>query len=351
MTEKQASDLTESLKRFNLMSIPVVDADDRIVSGHQRMKIMVMLGRGGETIDVRVPNRKLTEEEYTEANLRENKNVGEWDEDLLTGIDTEVLLDIGFDEKELKKLLDLSGPIELEQPGEDSVQAIPAEPKTKFGDLILLGDHRLVCGDSLEEGTIRKLIGSQKVELALTDPPYNVGFEYNTYKDDLSPEEYFSFCKRFKELLTAISNQVFITIGNSNVPMWCKIDDDVRFGYWLKKNTRNNGYISYFSVIEPFVFFGTLKMKRDNDLFEHLIGNDEIAHTCPKPVQLFEDIIGSYTNRGDHVLDIFGGSGTTLIACEKVGRKCLMSELDPGYCDAIVARWEELTCKKALYAR
>ena len=102
MTEKQKNDLEESLKRFNLISIPVINTDNTIISGHQRMKILQLLGRGKEEIDVRVPNRKLTKDEFREANLRENKNLGGWDWDILANFDEELLLDVGFTEEELE---------------------------------------------------------------------------------------------------------------------------------------------------------------------------------------------------------------------------------------------------------
>ena len=102
MTEKQKNDLEESLKRFNLMSIPVINTDNTIISGHQRMKILQLVGRGKEEIDVRVPNRKLTKDEFKEANLRENKNLGGWDWDILANFDEELLLDVGFTEEELE---------------------------------------------------------------------------------------------------------------------------------------------------------------------------------------------------------------------------------------------------------
>jgi len=102
MSEKQKNDLEESLKRFNLMSIPVINSDNTIISGHQRMKILQLVGRGKEEIDVRVPNRKLTKDEFREANLRENKNLGGWDWDMLANFDEELLLDVGFNEEELE---------------------------------------------------------------------------------------------------------------------------------------------------------------------------------------------------------------------------------------------------------
>jgi len=112
MTKKQAEDLKKSLSKFNLMSIPVVDLDGRIVSGHQRVNILKLLGRGSETIDIRVPNRKLSETEYREANLRENKNIGVWDEDLLAAVDEELMREVGFNGLEINNIFGLAPPPE-----------------------------------------------------------------------------------------------------------------------------------------------------------------------------------------------------------------------------------------------
>ncbi len=122
MTDKQASDLRTSLERLNLMSIPVVDLDNTIISGHQRMKIMQLLGRGEEIIDVRVPNRKLTDDEFKEANIRENKNLGEWNFDLLAeNFEPCELEIIGFSDEELKDIFQLEMPPLEEDPKEKEV--------------------------------------------------------------------------------------------------------------------------------------------------------------------------------------------------------------------------------------
>jgi ParB-like chromosome segregation protein Spo0J len=107
MTEKQAKDLEISLKRFNLVEIPAVDRDGTIIAGHQRVNILTALGRGDEEIEVRIPNRKLTHKEFEEYNLRSNKNLGEWNWDMLAGIDLNALLDAGFTSEELNKHMEL----------------------------------------------------------------------------------------------------------------------------------------------------------------------------------------------------------------------------------------------------
>lgn len=116
LTKKQEEDLKRSICKFNLMSIPVVDFDGRIVSGHQRVHILRLLGRGDEIIDVRFPNRRLSEAEYQEASLRENQNHGEWDDVLLAAIDEDVLSDVGFDEADLARIFGLDRVVELGDP-------------------------------------------------------------------------------------------------------------------------------------------------------------------------------------------------------------------------------------------
>lgn len=110
LTEKQAKDLTKSIEKFDLVEIPAVDADGTVIAGHQRLAILQKMGRGSEEIDVRVPNRKLTEAEQREYNLRSNRNTGEWDWDKLAEFDKELLLDVGFDEMELNKIFQFFEP-------------------------------------------------------------------------------------------------------------------------------------------------------------------------------------------------------------------------------------------------
>ena len=174
MTKKQAADLKMSLSRLNLMSIPIVDLDDRIVSGHMRCRTLAALGRGNEEIDVRVPNRKLTDDEFAEANLRENKNLGEWDEGLLATFDDSMLKEIGFDDADLDSIFGLNrgGTEGLTDP--DEVPEAPEDPVTRPGDLIVLGNHRLLCGDSTRAEDVDLLMAGENAKVVIADPPYGM---------------------------------------------------------------------------------------------------------------------------------------------------------------------------------
>ena len=143
MTEKQAEDLKQSLKKFNLVDIPAINLDNRIISGHQRITILKNEGREKEEIDVRVPNRKLTEAEHREYLLRANRNLGEWNYDLLANFDENLLKDIGWESEELDRVFNLEASEDDFDAGAEYEKI--KEPKVKLGDLYQLGNHRLLC--------------------------------------------------------------------------------------------------------------------------------------------------------------------------------------------------------------
>jgi len=176
MTQKQKEDLEESLKRFNLMSIPVVNTDNIIVSGHQRLKILQLLDRGDETIDVRVPNRELTPEELREANLRENKNLGSWDYDMLANFDENLLMEVGFDREELDDIfgLDINEDFDVDKELEKLLKG--GTKRVSDGDLWQLGEHKLVIGDCTDRDNWNRLFGEEKFDYLFTDPPYKLAY-------------------------------------------------------------------------------------------------------------------------------------------------------------------------------
>ena len=155
LTKKQAIDLEKSLKKFNLVDIPAINTDLRIISGHQRITILKTLGRGEEKIDVRVPNRKLTEEEHREYMLRANKNQGEWDIDLLANIDEGLLKEVGWESEELDKIFQL----DMDDEKADKVPEV-RETDIKLGDMFKLGNHRLLAGDATKKEDVDKLISA-----------------------------------------------------------------------------------------------------------------------------------------------------------------------------------------------
>ena len=385
MTEKQQADLKKSLEKFNLVEIPAIDMDNKICAGHQRLKIMKLLGRGQEEIDVRVPNRKLTDAEFKEYNLRSNKNVGGWDDELLVNFDEAELLRVGFESEDLDKIF-------REETVEDKFDVDKeyeriGKPKTKVGDLYSLGDHRLLCGDATKKDNFKELMNGKLAKLCFTSPPYNMASGmYERYKDNLKSEEYIEFnltvIKNIQEFLKGF---VFWNISYNKNTRWefieiiYRIIKETKLKFlelivWDKGHalpiTSKEGLTRRYEDI--FLIGDEESISSDLDLY--FCGrNDNRAYFNKKnqkgitnywrigtnktqvasnlacfPVELPRKGIELMSDRNDIVIDPFGGSGTTLIACEQLNRKCFMIELDPKYCDIIINRWERLSGGKAI---
>lgn len=378
MTDKQAADLRMSLERLNLMSIPVIDMDNVIISGHQRMKIMQMLGRGDEIINVRIPNRKLTDDELKEANLRENKNLGEWDFDLLANFDPDVLLDVGWTDEELKDIFQIgnvSGSQGNTDP--DAVPDPPAEPKAKYGDIYQLGRHRLMCGDSTKREDVEMLMDGEKADMVFTDPPYGVSYtdknsflnsidkgNYNQREiinDHQSEKNIQALWKSVFEIIRdnlAEINSYYITGPQSQgMMLMMMMMQEAGLSYrhviiWVKNN-HVLGRCDYYYKHEP-IFFGWTTKHKFYGKGEFHTSVWEVAkpfkndlHPTMKPIALMENALLNSSEVGQICYDPFGGSGSTLIACEKTGRRCRMMEIDPVYIDVIIARWEDFIGQKA----
>ena len=373
MTEEQATQLKKSLEKFNLAEIPAINTDNKIIAGHQRIKILQMLGKGNEKIDVRIPNRKLTDEEFREYNLRSNKNTGSWDWDMMANFDEELLLEAGFEDNEIDKMFDLKKDEDIEE--EDAPIEEENLIKVKKGDIYQLGKHKIMCADCTDNKNVRKLIGNEIVDLCLTDPPYNLGYEYNTYKDNKTPEEYKKWCVLWFENIKKISEQILITPGLQNLFMWLGIEKPKWILCWLKRNAQSgctlrglnrHEPIILYGKYEPILFWGYVKKIIPEDFYDIEIdkkedvydiktayiedANDGIRelHSCPKPIRLFARIIKDFTSSGHVILDVFLGSGTSLIASERMHRKCYGMDIDPRYISISIKRWENYTGKKAV---
>jgi len=381
MTEKQNEDLKKSLEKFNLVEIPAVDTDNIIVAGHQRLRIMQLLGRGKEIIDVRIPNRKLTDKEFREYNIRSNKNLGEWDYDLLANFDEDMLLDAGFDSEDLDRMFNLDPPEDI-----DEVPEVPKKATSKLGELYQLGNHRLMCGDATNKKDIGLLMNNETAKLCFTSPPYNMaGGMYENYEDNLKSEEYIKFnltvVENIKEFLRGF---IFWNISYNKNARW----EFIEIIYKIIKETG----LKFLELIVwdkghamPIVSREGLTRRYEDillagneesvskDLELYFLGRNDkrayfnkktqkgitnywrigtnktqlINHSACFPVALPKMGIEMMTNRGEIVLDPFGGSGSTLIACEQLNRKCYMMELDPKYIDVIIERWEKFTGRQA----
>jgi len=223
------------------------------------------------------------------------------------------------------------------------------EPKAKLGEIYKLGNHRLMCGDSTDIATVEKLMNGEKADLGFCDPPYNLGFEYNEYDDNKSDDEYKNFSHKWFENLVKFSERQAVTLGTKNIPIMSNLGAVSGVACWVKKNWITSCHIAKLQQWEPIFFYDDYtKFKRTSDLFEiNRVVQKDVGdnHSCPKQIELIVDIFKHYSKYS--VIDLFAGSGTTMIACEKLGLKSYGIELDPHYIDVIIARWEKFTGQKA----
>ncbi len=388
MSEDQVKQLTTSLEKFGLVEIPAVDTDNVIIAGHQRMRVMSILGRGQEEIDVRVPNRKLTDQEYKEYNVRSNKNTGSWDDELLAALfDEQELRDIGFTDLELG----LMSFDEYEEEDEDVVPELPEEPKSKTGDLYELGGHRVLCGDSTKKEDVEKLMNGIQADLIFTDPPYNINYSgkgKNTQEgimnDNMGSEEFDTFLDETFKRYSEISKQEAAWYVFHSPKTQDQFKNAINKTGWKVKNqliwnkpNAGMGMNEYRQKHEPFFYCGTDRVNFYGDRTGTTIWDlhkdiedlmkwakrvqeadkagkttiwtmkrepvGDYVHPTQKPVELIEKAITNSSKNGQLVVDLFLGSGATLIAAGKKGRVCYGIELDPKFCDVIVERYRTFT--------
>lgn len=364
MSPEQAQHLLDSLEKFNLVEIPAINLNNKILAGHMRVAALKSLGRGKETIDVRIPNRRLTEEEEKEYLLRSNKNRGDWDQTLLQKFNEELLIDVGFGPNEIDEIL--PGPINLVDA--DEVPELPKKPISKTGDIYQLGKHRVMCGNSTNTWDIHRLMKGKKADIVFTDPPYgisivkqkgNVGVSgklgfvgatgvakarmYKKIEGDDKPFDPSFILNMAKIIILFGANHYSDKLPcNSHWLVWDKKSDNAE-----RKNTFSDAELLWTNInkkttnIYRHQWFGLV---REGDRKTEL---SERVHPTQKPVGLLAEVIKDYTKINGSLLDLFGGSGSTLIACEKTNHKCYMMEIAPIYVDVIVKRWENFTDQKA----
>ncbi|MFB5338306.1 DNA modification methylase [Enterococcus faecalis] len=358
--------VAKSIEKFGFKVPIVVDASNVIVNGHTRLKAAKYLGLK----EVRtIIADDLTPEQIKAFRLADNK-VGEiatWDEELLNA-ELDELADLDFDMTEFGfDLPDIEGE-EVEVIEDEFEEELPAEPISKLGDIYQLGRHRLMCGDSTNSLEVEKLMGNKKADLLITDPPYNVAYEGKgkealTIKNDSKEtNEFHSFL--YEAFSAAINN---MKLGSSFY-VWYASSEVVNFhtaleeaGFLVKQEliwNKNSMVLSrqdYHWKHEPCLYGwasgGSHSWYSDRKQttilnFDRPTVNKE--HPTMKPVALFDYQIKNSSKQGDCILDLFGGSGTTLIACEQNEREAYLMELDPRYVDVIIARWEAFTGEVAV---
>ncbi|CAB4169109.1 COG0863 DNA modification methylase [uncultured Caudovirales phage] len=347
----------------------LVSYDNVIIGGHSRKKALLAAGfREHDDIHVLKPNRLLSEEELKRLNIRDNLGFGDWDMDMLAN---------NFDMDDLKEwgmpdtMFDPVSPeIEIAEDEDEIVTVdINNQPITKQGDIWLLGDHRLMCGDSTVATTVESLMDGISPILMVTDPPYGVQYDaswrengkskgkvlnddridwseaYSLFNGDIA---YIWHSSKYTHLVT--SHLEICGYKLINQIIWVKQHFVLSRGdyhwqhepclYMVKKDKKHNwqGARDQSTVWEI----------KNNNFISNSDKEETMGHSTQKPIECMLKPVLNNTKEEDYVYDPFGGSGTTLIACEKSNRKCLMMELSPHYCDVIVKRWEKLSGKKAM---
>lgn len=358
--------VANSIEEFGFKVPIVVDKNNVIVAGHTRYKAAKKLGL--KEVPVIVAN-DLTDEQIKAFRLADNKvsEKAEWDFDLLnTELDDIIDFDMelfGFEDA----LQD-----DAEEAVEDEFEVeLPAEPKSKLGDIYQLGDNRLMCGDSTVMEDVEKLMGGAQADMLLTDPPYNVNYEGKT-KDKLKIKNDKMENDNFRQfLIDAFSNADMVMKPGAVFYIWHADSEGYNFrgacfdvGWKVRqcliwnKNSMVMGRQDYQWKHEPCLYgwkdgaghlWASDRKQTTVINFDKPTRND--MHPTMKPIPLFDYQIKNNTKGGDVVLDLFGGSGTTIMACEQNGRRGYAMEYDPKYVDVIVDRWEKFTGNKAKLIR
>jgi len=366
ITKDQMQHLTDLIAKFGLIDLPIVNTDMTIIGGHQRIKILKK--QKVKEVDCWVPNRELTEEEVNHLCIGHNLNQGNWDYEILAN-EWEMLdlLEWGFTEQQLLGLEseDKDDSKSLEDDSEVLEPAKDEDAITKLGDLYELGNHRLICGDSTDGDTVNKVMGNHEPILMVTDPPYGVNYDASCREkagkgckskgkvqndDKIDWNKTYSFfkgsvvyvwhagkhssevAKNLEECDFEIISQIIWSKQNfalsrgdyhwKHEPCW----------YAVKKGNNHNwkGDRKQTTVweISSLNAFGK---SQDED--------ERTSHSTQKPLECMAKPIRNHTDKGDYVYDPFLGSGTTLIAAERLDRKCIGVELSQAYGDVIVRRW------------
>ena len=353
--------VANSIREFGWKQPIVVDADGVIIVGHTRYKAAQMLGL--KTVPVLVAD-DLSDDKVKAYRLADNKTneLAEWD---LSALEME-LEHINMDMEQFGfEFPDVFDEAEIT---EDETPEPPEEPRTKLGDVYQLGRHRLICGDSTEPAVIDRLMDGVKAKLLLTDPPYGIDVvkgnkvggdkafgkvgggnivKSKTYSAIIGDDTTDTARANYDVALTCTENQIIFG-GNYFTdflpPSRCWI-------VWDKQNTGNfaDAELAWTSFDKGVKLYHFLWNGLCREGSREVEGKTRV-HPTQKPVGMLADILKDFSEENDSILDCFGGSGSTLIACEQLNRKCYMAELDPKYCDVIIQRWEKFTGEKAVKA-
>lgn len=365
MNDNAVPYVANSIKEFGFKVPIIIDKKNVIVAGHTRYKAAQQLGL--ETVPCIIAD-DLTPKQIKAFRLADNKTAekAEWETEFLSD-ELKELLDVDMGAFGFEDVLD-DLEEELEAQEDDYEMELPEDPMAKTGQIWQLGKHRLMCGDSTKKTDVLQLVGGCKMDILITDPPYNVSYEGKTkdnlkiQNDNLNSEDFRTF------LRDAFKNADDVMREGAAFYIWYASSEAINFesacndaGWKIRqnliweKNTFVLGRQDYQWNHEPCLYgwkdgaaHTWMSDRKQTTIlkFNRPIRND--IHPTMKPIPLFDYQIKNSTRSGDKVLDLFGGSGTTIMACEQNGRTAYVMEYDPKYADAIIGRWQTYTGEKAV---
>ena len=371
---EQVAQVAASIAEFGWTNPILAGADGIVIAGHARLLAARKLGM--TEVPVIVLDH-LTESQRRALVLADNRlalNAG-WDEEMLRvemaaldedGFNLEL---VGFTDEEIEGLLRDPEEVNAGNTDDDAVPETPETAVTVPGDVWILGEHRLLCGDATQMADVEKVLGGGLADMVFCDPPYNVNYgatmkdklrgkKRKIANDDLG-QDFEQFLRdACVNILAVTKGAIYICMSSSELHTLEKAFREAG-GHWSTfviwaKNTFTMGRSDYQRQYEPILygwkegtdhFWCGARDQGDVWFVKKPVAND--LHPTMKPVELVERAVGNSSKGRDTVLDPFGGSGSTLIACEKVGRQARLIELEPKYCDVIIRRWQEFTGKEA----
>lgn len=399
ISKEAFAQLKESISRFEMVDPLIVNAAPKrknvVIGGHMRLKAAKELGhKTVPVVYISVPDI----EREKELNLRLHKNTGEFDFDLLQKLDLDLLEAVGFEKDALSDIWSAQLKSRSDSFDVDKELRKIKKPQTRLGDLVILGKHKLLCGDSTKPENLKRLLGKEKASMIFSDPVYNLNYDYakgfggkkaygGRVEDNRSDEEYRALLKQSMEAALAVTQE------NAHVFYWCDQTYiwlvqtlyrelglvNRRVCIWLKNGQNPTPAIAFSKCYEPAVYatrgrpYLSKKLTKLNEVLnaetstgnsllseslDHLdvwmvnrVPGKDMEHATSKPPALYEKAIRRCTKPGDIVLDSFSGSGSTIIAGEQTGRRVYAVELEPVFVDLTIHRYEALTGIKAKIIR
>lgn len=357
ISEKAFKELEQSVDTLGNFEPLVINVDGTVIAGNQRLRLEMK--KGNSEVDVYVPERELSEEEVKKIGVISNRHSGDWDMDILANEFEDILKELNFDDL-LPELV-----MEVNEDDYEEPEQLPS--KVQLGDVWQLGKHRLMCGDSTKIEDVEKLMNGQKADMLLTDPPYGINLETDLSSIRTELRGWKGQGGRYEPVIgddKPFDASFFIEYFGDIEQFWWganyysySLPEYINCSWlvWDKRENEGGGKVNG-GVGSEFELCWSKKKHQQQiirKLWSGLYGTEtqdvrSRIHPTQKPLEVNIWVLKRYSEEENKIVDLFGGSGSTLIACEQTDRICYMMELDTHYCDVIIDRWEKLTNKTAI---